>query len=164
MINAPMLWEGRGIGSIFVGRATVGEFSEKEIALLKTFADQAVIAIQNARLFNETKEALERQTATAEILRVISRLARPTSSRCSTRSSCMRSGLRRMPCERLAVGRRQARSCRPQQDLPAEADEALERVYPKLVDRGTVPPLRRILDRAVINVADSQDERPMPTH
>jgi signal transduction histidine kinase len=51
-----MLWEGRGIGSIFVGRATVGEFSEKEIGLLKTFADQAVIAIQNTRLFREIEE------------------------------------------------------------------------------------------------------------
>ena len=76
VLLAPMLWEGRGIGVIFVGRDVVGEFSEKEIALLKTFADQAVIAIQNARLFNETKEALERQTATAEILKVIS--ASPT--------------------------------------------------------------------------------------
>ena len=56
ILLAPMLWEGRGIGSIFVGRPTVGGFSEKEIALLRTFADQAVIAIQNARLFNEIQE------------------------------------------------------------------------------------------------------------
>ncbi len=55
-ILAPMLWEGRGIGAIFVWRAAVGEFSEKEIALLKTFADQAVIAIQNAKLFHEIQE------------------------------------------------------------------------------------------------------------
>jgi GAF domain-containing protein/DNA-binding response OmpR family regulator len=68
----PMLWEDRGIGSIMVMRQPPKPFSEKEIALLKTFADQAVIAIQNARLFNETKEALEQQTATAEVLQVIS--------------------------------------------------------------------------------------------
>src|SRR5207253_8456433 len=55
-IVAPMVWDGRGIGAIFVGRNYVGSFSEKEIALLKTFADQAVIAIQNARLFREIEE------------------------------------------------------------------------------------------------------------
>jgi signal transduction histidine kinase/DNA-binding response OmpR family regulator/signal transduction protein with GAF and PtsI domain len=69
---APMLWEDRGVGSIAVLRQPPKPFSDKELALLKTFADQAVIAIQNARLFNETTDALEQQTASAEVLRVIS--------------------------------------------------------------------------------------------
>ncbi|HEY6893031.1 MAG TPA: GAF domain-containing protein, partial [Rhodanobacteraceae bacterium] len=72
VIFAPMLWEGKAIGVIFVGRDYTGAFSDKDIALLKTFADQAVIAIQNARLFNETKEALEQQRASSEILSTIS--------------------------------------------------------------------------------------------
>jgi len=72
LISAPMLWQGRGIGTIDLVRSPPRPFSAKEIALLRTFADQAVIAIQNARLFNETKEALERQTATSDVLRVIS--------------------------------------------------------------------------------------------
>ena len=71
MMFAPMLWEGRGIGAIGVARST-GPFKPRELAMIQTFADQAVIAIQNARLFNETKEALEQQKASAEVLSVIS--------------------------------------------------------------------------------------------
>ena len=71
MVFAPMLWNERGIGAIGVARST-GPFKPKELAMLQTFADQAVVAIQNARLFNETKEALEQQTASAEVLEVIS--------------------------------------------------------------------------------------------
>jgi len=70
-VTIPMLRSGEPIGAITVGWAEPGAYGDQQVALLQTFADQAVIAIENARLFNETREALERQTATADILKVI---------------------------------------------------------------------------------------------
>ena len=72
MLAVPMVRDDQAIGTVFTWRRAPRAFSKEEIALLQTFADQAVIAIENVRLFHETKEALDQQTATAEVLKVIS--------------------------------------------------------------------------------------------
>jgi GAF domain-containing protein len=156
VLAVPMLHEGTPIGGISVTGAKPAAFSQRQIDLLKTFADQAVIAIENVRLFKETKEALEQQTATAEILRVIS--SSPTDIQ-PVFDTIVESALRL--CDGLYSGVYRLDGDLIQlvahNDLSPESGALLRREYPRPPSReGFVA--RAILEGRVIHVSDVESD------
>jgi len=100
--GTPLRREGKAIGALIIYRDRLAPFTDEELALQQSFADQAVIAIENARLFNETQETLARQTATSEILRVIS--GSPTDVR-PVFDTIVRTAVRLLGCETAFIQR-----------------------------------------------------------
>jgi two-component system, NtrC family, sensor kinase len=158
-LAVPMVREGQVIGAIFVARRQPGLFSKTQVELLKTFADQAVIAIENVRLFTELgarnrdlTEALEQQTATAEILRVISRSQTDVQPVFDT---IVRSAVRL--CNGLFSALYQfdgeALHQVAQHNFTPEALEEVRRISPVRPTR-TLGGGRAILERAVVHIPD----------
>src|SRR5262245_58104720 len=152
----PMLRAGAPIGVIVVARAEPGPLSDNEIELLKTFADQAVIAIENVRLFNETKDALERQTATSEILNVINQS--PTDV-LPVFDTIVKSAMRLCNAvqSNLQLFDGELMHWCAQQGIGQEAMDSIRRIYPMRPDQ-SMTASRSVLTRSVVHVPDVLDD------
>jgi two-component system, NtrC family, sensor kinase len=159
LLYAPMLQEDRGLGSIVVVRWPPRPFSDREQALLQTFADQAAIAIENARLFRETQEALERRTATAEILKVIASSpseVQPVFEAIATTANRLLGGIS-TTVWRFVDGRMFLVAFTPTN--PA-ADKALRSSFPRpLAD---MPPFLPVLEGRTEQIADIEAQTAVP--
>jgi GAF domain-containing protein len=151
-LTVPLIRQGAAVGTITLRRTEARRFSERQVELLQTFADQAVIAIENARLFNETKEALEQQTATSDILRVIS--SSPTDVQ-PVFDTIVRSAVRLCAGLFSALYQFDGELLHrvAQHNYTPEALEASDRVFPARPTRA-LGAGRAIIERAVVHMPD----------
>jgi GAF domain-containing protein len=167
VLSVPMLRDGVPIGAITVGRAAGRAFSDAQIQLLKTFADQAVIAIQNVRLFTELQTsnrelttALDTQTATSDILRVISLSqtdVQPVFDAIVTSAvKLLRGSVAAM--SRIAGDGLELAAFT---NSDAAGDAAVRSAFPQLLDSDW-PHSRVVRDRIVLNVADARSDPQLP--
>ena len=136
LLGVPILRDGAVIGVLTLGREEASAFSDKEIALVTSFADQAAIAMENARLFRQTQEALAQQTAMAEVLQIISRsVADPqplfdaVASTAKRLFNAVSSGVTQVVGDELHLLAGIGNS--------PESDDALRRHYPTKIGAGT---------------------------
>jgi GAF domain-containing protein len=154
LLYSPLMSKGTTIGVIGVSRRSTGPFSTHHVELLRTFADQAVIAIENVRLFNETQEALERQTATADILKVIASSpsdVRPVFDAIATRAKGLLDGFS-ATVFRFIDGMAHLEALTP---TTPEADEVLKSTFPGPVDN--FAPFRMTQSGEVVQIPDTED-------
>ena len=163
VLAVPMLREGTAIGTISMWRSEVEPFTERHIELVTTFADQAVIAIENVRLFKELQarkrdltEALEQQTATSEILRVISSFqtdVQPVFDAIAAKAldlcRATTGWVYRFDGELINIAA--AHSLRP------EAVEVVRRSYPMPPSRGGAS-ARAVLTRTIVHIPDIRED------
>ena len=155
-VIVPMLHKDETVGALIVTRLQRGPLSEKDITLLQTFANQAVIAMENVRLFNETREALERQTATAEILKVIS--ASPTNVQPVLDAIVVSASRLFAPCRasiQIVSGDQLLLGARAAAGAVIGSNAALDQIYP--IRFGPDTPVGRVLAaRRVEQIADTE--------
>jgi len=155
LLATPLVREGKAIGTIVVRKIAPTPFDEKQIKLIETFADQAVIAIENVRLFNETKEALEQQTATASVLKTISESPFDLAK---VLASLVETAIRLCGADTCSVFRRDGEYLRMEATThPGALHSKLQRYYsdhPFTIDRTTITG-RAMLDRRSVQVVDT---------
>ena len=155
ILYMPLRMEDRLVGFIAAARREVKPFTENEIGLLENFAAQAVVAMENARLFNEVQEALERQTATGDILKVIARSPTNVQPVFDAIVNCAAKLFE--PCSAtittLKDGKLHWNAIASR--LPGFDPEGAKAIYPIPLDPDRAPSARAMLERRIIEIPDS---------
>ncbi|MFZ5903137.1 MAG: GAF domain-containing protein [Chloroflexota bacterium] len=168
VLHVPMIREGEAIGAIGVGKRDPAPFTDKQIALLQTFASQAVIAIENVRLFNELQqrnreitESLEYQTAISEILRVIA--SSPTDIQ-PVLDAISENALKLCGANFSAVYNYDGKmlDMTALKNFTPQAAEEIRREYPQPLTRDAGYSARSILENRVIHVTDALNDPDIP--